>query len=159
MNALRAYLLAVAAASLLAGVVLSLLPQGRMHGIVRLVGALIIVLTVVSPVLKLEIDTMPVGSEEIHTDASDIQERALEESELLFSQLIKERCEAYILDKADQMGLELEVQIIMGHDGYPHPIGVKLSGDISSADARSLGAAIEQELGISIQQQEWVDLG
>lgn len=157
MSALRTYLLSVAAASLLCGVVLSLLPKGGIRGIVRLLGAMLLIMAVVSPVLKLDTETISVELDNIHTYASDIQEKSLEESERLFSQLIKEQCEAYILDKAGRSVQELDVQIIMGHDGYPHPVGVKLCGDLSSEDKRYISAVIEQDLGIPKQRQEWID--
>ncbi len=158
MNALRTYLLSVASASLLTGVVLSLLPKGRLHSIIRLVGALILIVTVVSPVLKLDLEMMTADWEQIRTDASGIQQSALEESEQLFSQLIKEQCETYISDRADRLGLELDVQIIMGYDDHPYPIGAKLQGRIGAEDKQYMSDMIEQDLGIPTQQQEWVEI-
>lgn len=158
MSAFCTYLLSVASASLLTGVVLSLLPKGRLHSIIRLVGALILIVTVVSPVLKLDTQMMPVDVGQIRTDVSDIQQNALEEGTQLFSQIIKEQCEAYISDRADSLGLALEVEITMDCDDHPYPIGVKIQGHIGPEDKRYMSAMIEQDLGIPTQQQEWIEL-
>ena len=158
MNAFRTSLLSVASASLLTGVGLSLLPKGRLHGVIRLVGALILIAVVVAPVIELDAQTFVSDVGEIKVDVSDIQQNAWEKSEQLFSQLIKERCESYILDRAARSGIELEVQIIMGYNDQPYPVGARLSGHISDEDKRYMSDMIEQDLGIPIRRQEWSEI-
>ena len=70
--------------------------------------------------------------------------------------LIKEQCEAYILDKAAARGITLEAEIRLSGEGqYPYPTGVTLYGQVSQSDREAISAIIAGDLGIPRESQEW----
>jgi len=75
----------------------------------------------------------------------------------ILAQLIKEKCEAYILDRADEMGLTLSVDVVMREAGdYPYPVSVVLSGMISESDRLYFKKMLERDFAITPECQEWV---
>ena len=74
----------------------------------------------------------------------------------LLAAIIKEDCEAYIWDKAQEMGLELEVVVTVDEGtGYPYPTGAVLTGAVTAAQQEILSRWMEENLGIAREEQEW----
>ena len=70
--------------------------------------------------------------------------------------IIKGETEAYILDKAASLGVELEVDVLL-EDMYPMaPKTVRLSGSVSPYVRNRLQNIIAEELGISKENQIWI---
>jgi len=69
------------------------------------------------------------------------------------TELIKSRTAAYIMDKADALGLRVQVRVRTetGTDGIPMPVAAELTGEYSEA----LSAYLERELGIPRERQVW----
>ena len=67
---------------------------------------------------------------------------------------ITDRVQAYILDKAVEMGANIQVQVILSDDAYPVPEQVCIQGDISPY-ARNQLKHILEELGVAEENQIW----
>lgn len=152
-EAARSWIVAVAAASLLVSAARSLIPEGPIAKLAGLVGGLALLLTVTGPLLK-------AGDLDLELDyghyAAQIQQRqaALEmESGEAMAELIAEKTQAYILDKATSLGLEGTVRVTTepGPEGLPIPAGAEWTGPASPA----LAEYMEQTLGIPRERQVW----
>ena len=121
---------------------------------VRLVSGLLLALALLRPLAGL-------GWEGLELDASPLEEgrEAAEEYRKnqteAFSAIIEEKTEAYICDKAEQLGLECAVEVTAepGGGGVPLPGTVVIRGAYSEALARS----IAEEVGIPAEQQIWLE--
>ena len=71
------------------------------------------------------------------------------------SAIIKDRTEAYILDKAASMGLSLRVEVILSEEEIPKPITVKLWGTVPPYTKTRLRNWMEDTLGIGEEDQLW----
>lgn len=67
--------------------------------------------------------------------------------------VISERARAYIMDKAEALGMLVEVQVEVGDDFIP--CGVTIHGAVSPYARTALSSRIEGELGISKEAQVW----
>ncbi len=145
----KTYLLSVAAAAILIAVVQSLLPKGTMQKIAAFSGGLLVILSVLSPFLKLEYADMTRAVNKIATERETFEASYQNQ----WSAIIKDRCETYILDKAKALGLTLDVEVELGErDGYPYPSAVTLKGAFSQA----LSDDIAENLDIPPEKQEWI---
>ena len=70
-------------------------------------------------------------------------------------QIIKTETEAYILDKAAQFDLQLDVQVALTDDVMPVPESVQLTGSVSPYVKSRLQILISNDLGIPKEQQLW----
>ena len=67
--------------------------------------------------------------------------------------IIKAETEAYILDKASQLNVELSVEVTIDEENIP--TAVTLSGEVSPYARRQLQEIIESDLGIAKENQRW----
>lgn len=155
--AVRGYLLSITAAALLLALVQALLPQGAARRTAAMVGGLLILLTVLSPLAKLDYDSLAKSIAQLQMETETMRTGIEVGSRDLMAGIIKQRCETYILDKAEQMGLELRVEITVSSGAdYPYPTAVTLQGTAAERQKQMLTAYIVENLGIPAAQQEWI---
>ena len=75
-----------------------------------------------------------------------------------FSAIIKSKTEAYIWDKAQELGLSVSVDVAIEEDGsYPYPAAVRITGQFTELQRQSLTRYIEENLAIGKEQQTWTN--
>ena len=150
MNGLTQYILTVVAAAMLVGILQSLAGQGTMGTLTKLLGGGFLALTMLSPVLKLEI---PDPAEWFSDAVMDGESMAAEGTAMAADakeDIIRSQVEAYILDKA---GVDLAVSVELDAAGVP--CGVTLTGDISPPAKAKLSRVLAEELGLGEEVQQW----
>lgn len=153
---IRKYLLSVAAASLLTSLLPALLPKGKIQKVESFIGSLVLILTILSPVVKLNASSIRKAMESYQIDLQDTQRGIEKKSRGVLEELISQRCEEYIWDKAAQMGLQLEIEITVGGNSeIPVPVSASMVGVCSQEDQAVLSKILEEELGIPRNKQEW----
>ena len=117
---------------------------------------MLIMLAVMAPLVELDADTLAQSISELQLELETVRTGIAVTNRDIQAEIIKERCEAYILDKATAMGLTLEVEIqLSGDQTYPYPVGVTLRGQVSESERSTLSNMIAQELGIPEERQAW----
>ncbi len=156
-EALRNYLLAVVAAALLSSILLSLVPKGGVRRTLSFLCGLILLLTVLGPLADLDGAALAeqLARMRLETERSA---RAVEDgSRELEAALIKEQAEAYIWDKAAELGISLE-RVSVGVDvtgEVPALRAVEVTAACTPAQRQRIQAVIERDLGIARERQEW----
>ena len=150
---MRAYLLSVTAAAMILALLRTLAGAGTMGTLTRLLGGLFLAVTVISPLVHLEIPD-PTAWLESYTDegnaaAADGEAMAKEYS----AAIISAELEAYILDKAARLGAEVTAEVSLDADGMPRSVTVR--GEISPAAREELSRYISQTLGLGEEAQRW----
>ena len=152
-GALREWLASVVVTAVLLSLTQSLIPEGNIRRIGSFTGGLILIIMLLQPLMgsdlkELELDFAPYQRE------IELRGEELEQNRILeLSAIIEQKTAAYISDKADALGITVEVQVQTepGESGVPIPAAACLKGPYSS----DLAAYMEQELGISIERQVW----
>ena len=152
-GAVRAWLTSVVLVSVLLSAAQSLIPPGSVRKAANFTGGLILLLVLLQPVLGMDLV-------DLHLDFSDYQ-AAMEErqSDLADMQtetmasIIAERTQAYILDKAGELGLEVTVRVETRTEGNGIP--VPWSAELTGSWSQALASALETELGIPAERQVW----
>lgn len=154
---LKQYLLSVVAASFLMSFTVAVLPKGKLQKTASLIGSLLLILSVLSPVVKLKAEELAIAISDLKIETEEIRINTELTSRELQRMLIKEEFEAYIWDKASAMGVSLDVEILLSDEAsYPHPVGVKLEGSVTPEVQASLSRMISDNLGIEFDKQEWI---
>ncbi len=150
------YFLSIAAAAMLLSLLQSIIPKGPVRQTAGFVGGLLVVLAVLSPVVNLDFDGISHTISEIQIQRDLMETDVLTRNKELTSDIIKQRCESYIWDKARELGIDLQVTVSLGErDGYPYPVSVILTGKVTQEQRKRLSEEISQAMGIPGQQQEW----
>ena len=148
------YIVTVTAAAALVSILLKLAGPGTMGAIIRLTAGVFMALTVLGPVWKLE---LPDVSQWIAVSAAEGQAAAAEGEKMgrdTQQAIIKQRMEAYILDKAEAYDAVLEVEVTLDGDGLP--ASVVLTGPVDPYTKACLTRIIASELGMEKEVQQWI---
>lgn len=155
MGQLREYVISLAAAAIIVGIVTGLTGKKDTAGtLLRLVAGLFLAFTVVRPVVELEIGDLGTYV----TSFSREGQLAVSAGEDLAADAvrayIKSHTESYILDKAEGYGASLSADVTLGADDLP--VSVRLAGRISPYGKLRLQELLETELGIGREDQIWI---
>ena len=150
MNGLTQYILTVVTAAMLVGILQSLAGQGTMGTLTKLLGGVFLALTMLSPVLKLEIPDPAEWFEDLVMDGESLAAEGEAMAADAKEDIIRSQVEAYILDKA---GADLTVSVELDAEGIP--CGVTLTGDVSPRTKAQLSRMLAEELGLGEEVQQW----
>jgi len=153
--AIGEYIFSVSAVSLLCGIVCGILKDCSAIKPVKLVCSLILLFAVLRPVTRWDhfadfgfsIPDFPVEESIVSQGANAYQNAAAE--------IIKQNTQAYIVDKAAALGLEITAEVILSSEYPPVPEGVILSGAVSPYLKLRLEELIQEELNIAKENQVW----
>lgn len=155
MAATGAYIVSVSVTALICGIVKSLVKDSSGVRAIEMVCSLMMLLAVLRPVLNLDFGEVSQMTFPSLPDASYFIEEGELVSRNTAADIIKQNTEAYILDKAAAMGLEITVSVTVSNDDLPVPLGVELSGKVSPYLKLRLEEMILQDLNITKENQTW----
>ena len=159
-DAIRGYLLSIVAVCLLTALARSLIPEGGVRRVASVVCALLLVLCALSPLLQLDIDAVAQSLARIQMENETLRTGVAVKNRELVSQIIKQNTQAYILDKADEIGAELSEVTVTAQwssDGYWYPHEAEIVSSAADDQKSRLSDYIQTQLGISISDQNWSD--
>lgn len=156
MESVRTYLIGLVAAAILTGIVTQLMgDKGTQGAMIKLISGLFLVFTVIAPIANIDLS----GLRDFSADFSEAGEEAALIGEDItresLAAVIKQRSEAYILDKAAGLDVELEVDVTVSDDKMPVPSAVLIRGKVSPYAKARLQSIIVQNLGIDKEKQIW----
>ena len=156
MEILRTWILGLAGAALLCAVCTELTPQGSVKTVQRAVCGVVMSLALISPLLRLDFDGYSLHLAGYRKQAEEIADQGKEISDSLSRTYIQAQCQAYILDKARLSGVPVtsaSVELRWSGEGVWYPVAAEIEGTYD----RALAEKIEDELGISRENQHWTD--
>ena len=155
MPRLGSYALSVISAAIIAAIISSFFDEkSGTAGIIKLVSGLFLTFVVISPLTKLDFSDVNAYLEQFALEGEEsaaVGENLAHEAE---ADIINSRVQAYILDKADLLGAQLDVEVVLDRNNIP--VSVKLEGDISPYAKAQMAETITEDLGISKEQQLWI---
>lgn len=153
---LRQYILSVMMATIICALIKQLtVNKGPIEKIMQLIVGLVLTLSILSPVVDLGIDKFS----QIRTSFSDDAQAFADKGKVYafdhLAKIIKERTEAYILDKAAQYDAQLEIEVTLSDDDMPIPVAVNIYGAISPYGKQCMMELISNDFGIGEEAQTW----
>lgn len=160
MEILRQWLVGITGAAMIVAMADSLTPEGTVRKIGRMVGGLVLLIAMVKPVMALDFDTMAFSN--LHLEIDERQEELEKTDTELLKTIIGEKTGAYILDKAEEMGIpcrRVEVTCTVGEENVPYPSAVTIYGDFEEGQRNALSRKIEADLAIPREHQSYKSEG
>lgn len=157
MDAIREYILSVTASAVLCGIVTALIGKKGMPGTaMKLLCGIFMALTVVGPWVDIRLDGLLELSSEAAQSADAYAASGENSAAAAMADIIKEQTTAYILDKAEALGVQLTVEVALSSDDIPVPTAVCLYGNVSPYAKKVLTERLEEDLGIPSEEQTWI---
>lgn len=158
MTQVRQYLLSIIAAALLVSLGTAWADRkSEIGGMIRTLGSVFLVVATISPISHFQYQDMTEYWNSFSAEAKNSTQYGIQIQRSAAGEIIKEKTESYILDKAKQFGAALIVQVSLSDDELQTPSAVQIRGRISPYGKRELEAAIEKDLGIPKEKQTWIE--
>ena len=151
MNAVSGYLMRLICAAILSALIGTV--AGSSQGTRRLIAGIFLTLTALSPMGELELPELDPGR--LHADAQAAVQEGQEQANEMRTDIISEAYEAYIWNKAAELGLELEISLELDEKGMPRC--VILTGQASPLERQKLTQTIIRDLGVGREDVTWND--
>ena len=158
MSGIRGYFLGIVSVSMIAGIITAL--QSGKTGVsklVKLIAGLVLSLYVITPVETLSTGDLLEQWDIELGQGSDAVEYGQSIAAQEKAKIISDQTAAYILDKANGMGLEVRVDVILEGDDWPMPIAVTLSGRASPYHRKALEEMLVRDLEIPRENILWTE--
>ncbi len=151
MGFMRTWILGVTVVAMVLAVLEAMTPDGQVKKISRLTGGLLLMLTMIQPILQLDYADLCLSA---HATVDGIPDQREEE---LCKSIIEEELRAYVLDKAECLGLSCRVELhcLWDETGGVSVERAHLWGDFDAETRRALGNMLTEDLGIPPAQQQF----
>ncbi|RKI71878.1 stage III sporulation protein AF [bacterium 1xD42-67] len=160
-GAVRSWLLAVTAVSLLCALAGALMPKGPVERVGRLVCGLVMLAAVLSPLAGPDLGEGQRWLEDYLASVDQREAELTQEVDDQMKTIIEGEYAAYIVDKAAQLGLTCTAQVECqaDGDGLLLPVRTQVSGPLSEAGRAQLAQAIQEDLGVPPEGQTYIEEG
>lgn len=152
------WIIGIVGTSLVTCIISSIAPKGKSRNMCRFIGGLLMLIAVLKPLINIEAGGMAKVVASLKTESGIYTANLEEENFKMFKEIIAEDTAAYILDKAEKLGVvqcEVSVSTKKEEDGYPYPYEIWVSAFMSEVQKAELSVCIETDLGISADKQHW----
>ena len=154
---MRQYLLSLITSALLCSVVYGLLDKKSGYfPIIKLICGLFITVTAISPLTNISIPDISGYIGDTKFDANRFINEGQTATYESIASIITANLESYILDVANEIGADIQVQIILDDQTPPSPHSVKIMGNVSPYKKQQIQQIIEKQLGIPEEHQIWM---
>lgn len=130
--------------------------KGTQAALLQLIGGLFLAFTIIAPAANLELGEMLDFPWDYSAMGSDIAAQGQSYSQDQLHRIIKDRCEAYILDKAQTYQAQLRVEVVLSQDEIPVPSSVRLQGSVSPYAKQALQQFLQDDMAIPKEHQIWI---
>lgn len=153
---MKDYILGIMVTGVVCGIVGGLVSNKTATGqILRLLTGILMVIAIISPVVNISFTHITDYIDDLAAQGDYYANQGKTTAEESMSAIIKEQIEAYILDKADRMSLDIAVEVALDEGNNSVPCGVIITGNLSPYAKGILGSYIEETLGIAKEHQQW----
>ncbi len=152
---LRAYILSVTAAAMICSILSGLLHDGSTKLLIRFILGMFLTLAVIRPFTNIHLSQLEVGSAQIDMLSQEAVDRGEKMAHAAWEAIIKERTEAYILKKADQLNADVQAEVTVSGDGIPVPVAASIQGTWTPYVRDQLQLFLDSELGIPKENLQW----
>jgi len=155
MDEVYQYILLVICTVMLCGIVVLIFPE-KENTLIKLVTGLAVTGVVLSPLFEQNTWNIEEYFDHFSVDPGVVTSDGEEMARQTSAMFIKEKTEAYVLNKAAEFGADIDVDIMLSDQSLPVPKEITVSGSVSPYVKKQLSTVIERELGIAENVQLWI---
>lgn len=157
MTSLKEYLLSVIVVSVFCALINSLIKEkGAASHLLKLMSGILIMIVVLKPLISFKMNDIHSYIESFSVDASFHVQQGEKTSQESYAAIIKEQTQAYILDKATSLDVDIAVDVILDTNAPYTPVTVYLRGSVSPYAKKQLSDYIAEKLAIGKEAQIWI---
>jgi len=157
MGAVRDWLMAVIAVSVLCAAADSIMPEGGVKQVGKLACSLCVLCVTLSPLAAARGEGLTHWLSELTAQGETLRGELEEQTRQTQKVVIEEHCAAYISDKAAELGLNcrVEVDCDANPEGLWLPQNIRLWGEFDDVAQSRLTELLERQLGVAVENQTY----
>lgn len=157
MDSIRDYVIHISATALLCAVILRFARgSNAVKMMIKLLCGIVLAYSVIQPVKKLDLSGLEDFTSEFREEADQAVQWGKNAYAESWTESISQGIEAYIVEKAKAMNVDLVVEVELSDDEIPVPVAVSLTGDVAPYAKSVLSDTIWQDLNIQKENQTWI---
>ena len=144
--------------SLFCGIALGLMPEGGVKKAASIACTVVLVMTVLLPLGTLDVSQYSLELAKYREMGEQLEERGDAVRDSMSRTVIEQECEAYIMDKAEAMGITVDtvkVRAFWSSEGVWVPESAEIRSGCGESEKNRLSDVIFADLGIPAENQEW----
>lgn len=154
MDGVCGYVIRVVAAALLSGILTRLTRKCGSGEVIQMLCGIFMTIVLVQPIYGGNEMILESELQELSKQAEAVSREGTAEADSIRKQFIKQRVEAYISNRAETLGADIQASVSLGEDCVP--FFVRITGSVSPMNRSRLTQVIVSELGIPRERQEWI---
>ena len=155
MAGLQEYMISLTAASVLCGILSTIINNTRSKNLIRFIFGVFLTVAVLKPIAQIDIDDIAVLPERSTANTEDLIFNGENMASDAVGQIIKASAEAYILDEAAALDAAITARVILNEAQPPVPVAAYIYGETTPLVRKQLQNIIQSELGIRKERQYW----
>ena len=155
MTALAGFVLTLFAAAMICGILEGIGKQTGFHKLLKLLCGLFLMLAVLLPVSRLSFEDISPFAMPYIAEGEQAAQAGEDYAKTTLAEIIKAETQAYILDKATQIGACVTAEVTVSDDPVPIPVAVRITGQVSDRPRQELVGLITNDLNIAKENQTW----
>ena len=149
------YIYRIIAAAIICSIVHALFRGDPDHGKrVKMICGLFLMIVIISPLR--ELNGIQIEGAIYKEDGAGYAAEGSMQANVALREIIIQRCETYIVEKATSMGADINVEVSVSDDTYPTPCAITICGAVAPYTKTKLQEVIMDDLGIAKEQQTWI---
>ncbi len=154
---MKKYIISIIVAGIICAITDLLLDKKTATGkIAKILTGILMCVTILSPLTNISFKYITNYFDSLSVQADNYVEDGMTSAQISICGIIKSQTEAYILDKANLMGLRIAVEVELNDSNNSVPSNVTIQGDISPYAKEILSSYIESNLAIPKENQKWL---
>ena len=151
----REWIVGITCAALIAAICDILIPEGVSRKTLKFAGGILLLLAAVLPILKIDgvLSADNCTQTDMHVD--DRKEELIQQKDKLSKSVIEDSIEAYIEDKAMEIGIKCQIYVtaVKSTENYYIPESVVIIGDLTHEQVTELSSLLNSDLRIAPDKQ------
>ena len=157
MGELQKYLYGIISAAVVCAAIVAIAPKNKATGkLITMLCGLFLLLNVLKPIKSIDLSSIGNFADILESDSAAFVTEGIESSTQTLREVIKNRCESYVMEKASQIGANISVDILLDEGDMPVPIEATIIGNISPYAKERLAILLTQDLNIPKERQKWI---
>ncbi len=148
----------ICALSILCGVAVSITPEGGAKRVIGILSSAILIIAIITPLKDFDFENYALELARYREQEAELTAKGEEINERLNRLVIEQECQAYIMDKAIEIGFEVKeakVTLQWSTEGVWVPYSAEISGEATPEERLRLGESIKAGLGIPPERVVW----
>lgn len=153
---MKRYILSIVISGIVCGITGTMLNKNTTTGkLVKILTGVLMCVTILTPLTQISFEHITDYFDTLSIDAEYYTQNGKSAAQTDIHAIIKSQTEAYILDKAESLELKVAVEVELDENDSV-PCGVIITGAISPYAKRIMEAYLEETIGISKENQQWI---